>query len=95
MLNSKLSKVLSGVIPVALSLLAFTSNPAFSEESAQSSSGTGQQTSNPKIALGGNTEKPVVENPKASSDTEYTTKQNRDLKKALSTYVGDMVISAY
>jgi hypothetical protein len=91
MLNSKLSKVLPGVIPVALSLLVLTSGAALSEESAQAS----QPSSNPKIALAGSTDKPAVENPKANSDTEYTTKQNRDLKKALSTYVGDMVISAY
>ncbi len=91
MLNSKMSKVLAGVIPVALSLLVLTGSAAFAEETAQSK----QQTSNPKIALRGDTDKAAVENSKANSDSEFTTKQNSDLKKALSSYIGDMVVSVY
>jgi len=89
MFNSKLSKVLPVVIPAAISLLVLTSSKALSEETAQ----TNQPTPNTKIALASDTAKPAAESPKSNSETKYSYKQ--DLKKALNSYIGDMMVSAY
>ncbi len=90
MFNSKLSKVLPIVIPAAISLLVLTSSKAFSEETAQ----TNPQTPNTKIALVSDTAKPAAtESPKVDSQPTYS--YRGDLKKALNSYLGDMMISVY